>query len=462
MKDQAQSQGGLSRVGRFAALGALLLAVVAVGYILLRPDDTYTVKARFEAATQVVNGNLVQSGGRRIGLVKKIELTRDGQAEIEMELEEEYAPLRTGTQATLRVASLSGVVNRYVDLRIPPEGGRPMKEGEVIDANSTTSAVDLDQLFNLFDKQTRKGLTKVVRGFGATYAGRESEQNKGWKYLNPSFVAASRLFREIDRDSPLLRRFLVENSKLFTDVADRRDDLEKLVDRLATTTGAIAKEDTALAEAIAELPDFMRTANSTFVNLRSTLDDIDPLVEESLPVTPKLRKVLANLRPFARDATPTVRTLADLVRRKGEDNDLLELSKSTLPFRDITVRKVFANGKERDGSFAESTRSLAGQTPQFAEFRPYSVDFTGWLDDFSHSGIYDANGSASRSATSVNAFSTVNGVLQPIPPALRDQVFNTVVRRGQNNRCPGAIERGAVFRPTPTFNCRIDQVPPGP
>ena len=36
------------------------------------------------------------------------------------------------------------------------------------------------------------------------------------------------------------------------------------------------------------------------------------------------------------------------------------------------------------------------QTPQFAFQRPYTVDLTGWFDDFSHSGIYDALGSASR------------------------------------------------------------------
>ena len=45
----------------------------------------------------------------------------------------------------------------------------------------------------------------------------------------------------------MLERFVVESSKLVTDVADRRDDLAGLIDSLATTTGAIGAERTSLA-----------------------------------------------------------------------------------------------------------------------------------------------------------------------------------------------------------------------
>jgi len=210
----------------------------------------------------------------------------------------------------------------------------------------------------------------------------------------------------------------------------------------------------------------MRRANSTFVNLRATLDDLDPLVRDAKPVTPRLRAVLHALRPFARDARPTVRRLAQLAGRPGADNDLLELSRSVPPLRDIAIGPVQRNGAERPGSFPTTAKSLHGQAPHFAYFRPYIVDFTGWLDDFSHSGLYDANGAASRVATSVNAFASVGSQLQLVPPELRGPLGDAVTRRGQNNRCPGAIERPAEdgsnpWRPTPGFNCDPSQLPPG-
>jgi phospholipid/cholesterol/gamma-HCH transport system substrate-binding protein len=465
---EPQQHQGLTWVGRLAALGALAIALGVAGWLLLGGNDAYEVRARFQAATQMVKGNLVQVGGREVGTVDDIRLTRDGQAELTLKIDDpDYAPLRAGTQATLRVASLSGVVNRFVDLRIPSgRDSRTIADGGLIPPSDTTSAVDLDQLFNLFDERTRKGLQDFIRGNARLYRDEGDLQNAGWRYLNPSLVASTRLFNELNRDSKVLADFLVSNSKLVGDLADRDTDLTALVDRLATMTGAIAREERNLSSAIGQLPPFMRRANSTFVNLRATLDEIDPLVAESKPVTPKLRRVLAELRPFARDATPTIRDLADLSKLEGEDNDLIDLAKSVPPFRDIAVRPVRRNGKERPGSFATSTESLRRQRTPFAFFRPYLVDFTGWLDDFSHSGIYDAFGSASRVASSVNAFASVNGQLKLVPQPLREALNDAVVRTGQTNRCPGATERPAEdgsnpWKPSPDFNCDLTQTPPG-
>ena len=465
IREDGERTGTLKRV---AAVALLLLAVVVAAYTLLGNQEDYRVRAQFQTAGQLVKGNLVQIAGRKVGTVGAISLTPDGQAEVRLDIDSEFAPLRRGTQANLRTASLSGVANRYVDLQMPPgESQASIEDGGIIPRDDTTAAVDLDQLFGLFDKRTRKGLQNVIRGFGATYEGQSKEANEGFEYLNPSLVATRRLFEELTYDQEGLESFLVSNSKLLTDVAERRDDLSILVDRLATTLAAIGTEKGSLTEAIGNLPPFMRRANTTFVNLRATLKDLDPLVAESKPVTPKLRRVLADLKPFARDAAPTFRDLATIVRRPGKGNDLTELARSTLPFRDVTTRRGVYNGEERDGSFKTAIKSLRSQTPHFAFQRPYAVDLTGWFDDFSHSGIYDANGSASRVSTTVSAFAFANGTLTPVPENLRGEFFSRIATLGQRNRCPGSTERPAddksnPFKPSPDYNCDETQVPPGP
>ena len=457
-----------SWIGRIAAVAALLLATAVVAWLFVFEEDSYKVKVQFQAATNVVKGNLVQVAGRRVGTIEDIELTEDGQAELTLKIEDEdIVPLRTGTRATLRIASLSGSANRYVDLRIPPAGGEEIRENGVIDASDTTSAVEVDQLFQMFDARTRKGLRSFIRGQARQWGNEQGTlANDGWEFVNPAVVSASRLFRELNYDRRVLEEFVVNSSKLVTDVADRRDDVVALVDQLADMTGAIAREEGNLRDAIDQLPPFMRRANSTFVDLRATLDELAPVVEESKPVTPKLRAVLAELRPFAREAVPTVRRLSRLVRRGGEANDLIDLARSVPPLRDLAVRPVVRNGKERPGGFDTSVESLRGQTPHLAFFRPYVVDFTGWLDDFSHSGIYDANGSASRVATSVNAFAALGAQLKLVPEELRQELTNQVTRSGQSNRCPGASERpwsdgSNPWKPSPDFNCDPEQIPPG-
>lgn len=460
MEDRGQRW---SLTARIAAVAALLLVVGLAAVVLLREGDAYRVKARFQAVSTAVDGNVVKVAGRRAGTITGVELTDDGQAELELEVDEEFVPLPEGTLAKLRVTSLSGSTSRYVELRFPEGAGTrtaTIPDGGTIPAERTSSEVDIDELFGLFDEDTREGLTKVVRGFGRQYGGRAWEANVGWRYLNPSFVAARRLFRELERDRPALERFVVQSSRLVTDVADRRDQLASLVDGLADTMGAIAREERDLSTTIAELPPFLRRANTTFVNLRATLDDVDPLLDESAEVTPRLRRVLAALRDFSVDARPTVRDLARTIRRPGADNDLVELQRRAPAARDQLVGPVTRNGRERPGTLPAGVESLRGQTPHLAFFRPYMVDFTGWIDDFSHSGIYDANGSASRAATSVNAFAAVGGQLRPVPLDLQDEVRRGTAETGQNNRCPGSIERGSVWKPA-NVNCDPSQVPPG-
>ena len=94
-------------------------AVLAALLLLGGGGGGYTVKARFQNASQLVKGNLVQVSGQQVGKVKSIDLTSDGQAEIVMSINDDYAPLRRGTQAIVRQASLSGIANRYVDLSLP-------------------------------------------------------------------------------------------------------------------------------------------------------------------------------------------------------------------------------------------------------------------------------------------------------------------------------------------------------
>src|SRR4029079_12429105 len=94
----------------------------------------------------------------------------------------------------------------------------------------------------------------------------------------------------------------------------------------------------------------MRRANTTFLNLRATLDDLDPLVNDSKPVAKKLRPFLAQLRPLARDARPTLRDLSALIQSPGAQNDLVELTKDQVPVARAGVGPVTRNGKQRDGA----------------------------------------------------------------------------------------------------------------
>jgi phospholipid/cholesterol/gamma-HCH transport system substrate-binding protein len=455
---------------------ALVAAAAIVGWLMfVDTGGEYTVKARFQNAGQVVRGGLVEVAGQKVGTVKKLRLTDDGSAELELAIDDEWAPLPKGTHAQIRQFGLSGPASRYIDLRYPPnkDEADELEDGGVIEQTDTTSNVDLDEVFSLFDKDTRASLRKVFRGSNRQYAGQAENANEGWLYLDPALVSASRLFRELNRDTGELERFVTETSGLVGDIADRRDDLAGLVSNLSDTTGAISRPrgpdgGGALAEAIHDLPGFMRQANTTYVNLRATLDDLDPLVTEFKPVAKRLFPYTREVRFLVQDLDPAVRDLSRITTRRGPDNDLIDLSRATLPLRDIAVGPVHRNGAEREGTLPATAEALASATPRLAFARPYSFDFTGWLDDFSHTGNVDALGGFSRAGSHVSAFSFKSGVVQPLAPVARAAEIEQVARTHDRNKCPGAAERNTwgdgslPWKPYPEFNCDETQVPQGP
>jgi phospholipid/cholesterol/gamma-HCH transport system substrate-binding protein len=315
-----------------AALAAVVVGVVAVVVVLFGiGDDDYTYKARFINASQLVKGDQIEIGGTAVGSINSIDLTSDGRAEITLSLQHKYGPLRHGTKAIVRQASLSGVANRYIDLQPGPGTNAALAPGDILDTDHTTTAVDLDQVFNVFGPRQRKALSQLIRGFSNTYAGNSRKANAGWLYLNPALASSARLFQVLNSDPNQLRHFIDANGRLVTDVAARQQDLAGLVNNLANTTRAIGSQRAALSDAIVHLPPFMRKANTAFVNLRATLDDLKPLVDESKPVAKKLRPFLHQLRPLALNARPTIRDLSQLVRKAGPNNDLIDLNTRPSP-----------------------------------------------------------------------------------------------------------------------------------
>ena len=175
-------------VARGRILGGVVVAVVVVALVVvLAGGSDYTVHARFVSASQIVKGNEVKVSGVAVGSVTDVALTDDGHAEITLSIDADgYHPLRRGTRAIIREASLSGVANRYVDLQLGGARGADIPDGGRLDTDSTEAAVDLDQIFDTFDPKTRAATSNSVRFLRDFQAGSEDEANAALRYLNPA------------------------------------------------------------------------------------------------------------------------------------------------------------------------------------------------------------------------------------------------------------------------------------
>jgi phospholipid/cholesterol/gamma-HCH transport system substrate-binding protein len=443
---------------RAAAVGALLVAVAVVAWLLLRGDGGMTYKLRFQNAGQLVRGDDVQIGGRRVGSVHDIELTDDNQAEIDISVQDGYAPLHEGTTALIRATSLSGIANRYIALTPGPNSNRELPEGARLGTDETTSIVDLDQLFDALDPKTLASLQGFIQGSAQWYDNRGRQANAATKYFNPAISSTSALVNELANNQQTLNAFLRNSSKTVGAIAERRDDLANLVSNANATASAIGDENVSLDQALAVLPGTLRKANTTFVNLRATLDDLDVLVAASKPATKDLARFLRELRPLVHDAGPTISDLRTLVHRGGSGNDLTDL-----------VKKAPALERAAKPAFANSIQALQKSTPVLKTFRPYTPDFIGWVRDFGQGASnYDANGHFARIQPIFNAYSYTpsasGGTLTPIPPSQRLDGLQT----GVVKRCPGMATQAATDGSSPfrdfdgSLDCDPGLAPPGP
>jgi phospholipid/cholesterol/gamma-HCH transport system substrate-binding protein len=434
------------------AIAALIAAIVVLALAMFGGGGGYRVDAVFESAGQLVNGNQVRVGGANIGTISDIELDDAAQAVVTMEIDDEFAPLHEGTQATIRATSLSGIANRYISLQPGPNNADEIEDGGRIDADETSAPVDIDVLFNALDDETREGLRNLVRGSGTQYDGRGADANESIKYFAPFLSSTTELTRELALDQRVLERFVRDGAATVSAIAERSDDLEQLVSNTSTAMGAIADENVALERALDLLPDTLRKANTTFVNLRATLDDLELLVEESKPATRDLAPFLRALRPLVAEARPTVADLRDLISLPGPNNDLIDLTAKQPRLAQLTATV-----------FPRAIRTLDRAQPVVEYLRGYTPDLTGWITKFAEAaGYYDANGHYARvmPVFSPSAFNQAANSLTAVPPINRIDQF----QQGFRNRCPGGAMQPSPdgSAPYPFMGCDTSSTPPGP
>ncbi len=414
------------------------MAVIALAIVFFSGNGGHQYTLVFQNAGQLVPDNQVLIGGSPAGSVESIELSDDNLAEVHVEVEQE---LHEGTTAVIRATSLSGVANHYVSISPGPNSEPALGDDAEIGLGSTTTPIDIDQLFNTFPPSVRKGLANFIKGNSAIYAGQGPAANDAYKYFGPALNRTDAFVKELNSDQRLFEQFIVNSSKLATTVAQRGEALSGAVSNANTAFDAIARQNVALDQTLRRLPPVMRQANTTFVNLRAALDDLDPLVETAKPATRNLAPFLAELRPVLSKFVPFVRNLRLTVARPGQANDAAELL-AVLP----RVQELASS------AFPHSEAAIAGFQPNLNFIRAYTPDIFNGLGKVGQAaGFYDGNGHYLRASTSLqNLFKYEGGTLKAITKGQQYDVF--APSDGAARRCPGGATQTAADGSNPFVN----------
>jgi phospholipid/cholesterol/gamma-HCH transport system substrate-binding protein len=442
---------------RVAVIAALAVVVIVLAVVFFSGGSGHKYTLVFQNAGQLVPDNQVLIGGSPVGSVDSIGLSDDNLAEVHVEVDQE---LHEGTTAVIRATSLSGVANHYVSISPGPNSNPALDDGAELGLSSTTTPVDIDQFFNTFPPRVREGLANFIKGNAAIYSGQGKQANEAYKYFGTALNRTGAFARELNADQRLLSRFIVSSARLTTAVAGRGEQLSSAVTNATTAFDAIAGQNESFDATLRELPPVLRQSNTTFVNLRAALDDLEPLVNTAKPATKDLAPFLAELRPVFQKLVPFTRNLRLVVSRPGKANDAADLL-ATLP----QVQQLASD------AFPHSEQAIADFQPNLNFIRAYTPDFFNALGKLGQvAGYYDGNGHYVRAVTAGQNLFRYNSESSELEPIKKSEQFAPFENLHTHRRCPGGATQPAADGSNPwvgdnsvsSSECNPADVPPGP
>ncbi|WP_416955726.1 MCE family protein [Nocardioides sp. T5] len=256
---------------------ATTVLVVTIGNLDFGSSREY--RAEFTDATGVTKGDDIRVAGVRVGTVSEVEIVDRTRALITFSVDRDTS-VNGGTNAAIRYRNLVG--QRYISLTQEVGDTRRLRAGSTIPVSRTTPALDLTVLFNgfkpLFEalspddvNQLSYELVQVFQGEGGTLEG----------LLAHTASVTSTL---ADRDEVI--GDLIDNLSLVLDhVADRDQQLTRLIQSFRTLVGGLKKDRNAILGSLEEV-------SALSVETASLIDGIrEPFVKD----IKELRAVAGNI-----------------------------------------------------------------------------------------------------------------------------------------------------------------------
>lgn len=279
----------------------ILVAILAAGALLtglataLFGNHTYTITAYFISAEGLTPQNDVVINGSRVGKVDSVSIAPDdgpsrAGAQVVFEIDGNSAPLHRGTRASIRPKGLLG--NPFVEISPGPPGAEVIPSGGTLPLQDTASPVDIDQVMDLFDPQTRKWIQTLTLQGGASLNNRGSDLNVFLAALPAIMQGTSAVTGKIAQQDQQLSALDVEFDRIAQmmaseDQAFRRDltNGASLLDVTAAHEQQLQAElvyaDRALAELAAGLKGHERDLNTILKAMPSLLDELQSLSDHS-------------------------------------------------------------------------------------------------------------------------------------------------------------------------------------
>lgn len=309
------------RRGR-AALAVLLGVAAMVAVVLLATsaggsNGSYTVRAIFDDAGNIIPGENVKIGGVKIGTVGSVTPTPQAKAAVVLHITNAgFKDFRADASCTIRPQALIG--EKFVDClpTQPRVAGTPLPpplkkiakghEGSgqfLLPVQNTHSPVDVDLLGDINRLPERQRFTIILNELGAGLAGRGSDLHEVLQRANPALQELNKVLAILASENKVLAKLAVDSDQALQPFAAVRTQVADFIQQSNTVAQASARHRGALARNLQLFPKFLRELGPAMDRLGRFADQTTPVFTDLKKAAPGIDKAFTSLPAFSRSST---------------------------------------------------------------------------------------------------------------------------------------------------------------
>jgi phospholipid/cholesterol/gamma-HCH transport system substrate-binding protein len=379
MQKRAPTLGNILVIVLFAlsCFGLLLFLWESFGGPLPLKPKGYRMVVAFPRALALAEQSDVRISGVDIGHVVALGLGQDGRTHATLEIESQYAPLRSDVHAILRQKTLLG--ETYVQL-IPESPNAPfLADGGQLADSQVEPSVTLDDILSALDTKTRRAFEVWQQSVAEGIGGRGEEINADFAELEPFVEHANGLLTVLASQEGAVTALVHNTGVVFNALAGRDHQLEELIVSSEHTFHAAAAGSQSFAEAFKALPTFEHNSSVALRELDKFATNTSPFLDQFRPAQIQLARLTAQTKTFAPPFNSFLTSLGPLtsVAKKGLPDVAKELG-LTVPVLENTspVLHNFDPLLQYLGEYVPELQSLFANVTAASEAHDTNADNT--------------------------------------------------------------------------------------
>jgi virulence factor Mce-like protein len=227
------------------SMSGLLFMAINTGQRFGPLPPQYRVSFYVKDADGLVDGSDVRIAGIAVGKVTAVQ-ARDTGATITLGIEpgKGYDPVYTDGVVMIRPKSLLG--EKYVDLQRGVSNVE-IPDGGLLPESQAFTQVEIDQVLNNADPETRRALSANIIALGQGLTGRGQDINATIPELRRIAEHLTSVSSRFKDRTAQIDHILVDTDTILTSLADEHAQLALLLQSADGVTGSVARNDTHLA-----------------------------------------------------------------------------------------------------------------------------------------------------------------------------------------------------------------------